>query len=195
MDIALVLAGGLLLLPFLILLMLAQLASHGRPALFRQERVGLGERTFQMLKFRSMRNGPGSDAERLTRFGRFLRRFSLDELPQLINVLRGEMSLVGPRPTKPEYIPKMTRRQRQRHLVPQGITCITQVSGRNELSWEDKFRLDVEYVERRSLGLDAALLWRTLGVVLSGRGVAAPGAATGRRFAGTPPAASRGGAW
>jgi len=182
-DVVLAVAGGAALAPLLAVITALQLLIHGRPVLFPQARVGRYEVPFVMLKFRSMRGGPGPDGNRLTAFGRFLRRSSIDELPQLVNVLRGEMSLVGPRPTRLDYVTRMTPGQRRRHEVPPGITCIAQVSGRNALSWQEKFQLDVEYVERRSLGLDLALLARTVGVVLGGRGVTAAGVPTGRRFA------------
>ena len=119
-------------------------------------------RVFRLWKFRTMRGGPGTDAERLTRAGRFLRRTSLDELPQLFHVLSGKMALVGPRPLPARYLPRYTPEQARRHAVRPGITGWAQVNGRNALSWEEKFRLDVWYVDHRSLALDLRILWRTL---------------------------------
>ena len=133
----------------------------GRPIFFRQLRAGLGGREFTLVKFRTMRDGEGSDADRLTRFGRFLRATSLDELPELWNVLRGEMSLVGPRPLPVRYLPRYTREQMRRHETLPGITGWAQVHGRNSLDWETKFRYDVEYVDRSSLSLDIRILAMT----------------------------------
>jgi lipopolysaccharide/colanic/teichoic acid biosynthesis glycosyltransferase len=132
-----------------------------------------------------MRFGPGSDAERLTRLGRWLRATSFDELPELWNVLRGEMSLVGPRPLLPQYRTRYTLEQFRRHDVIPGITGWAQVNGRNALAWEEKFRLDLQYVENASFWLDLVILVRTLGAVLGRRGVSAPGAATMPEFQGT----------
>ena len=159
--------------------------SCGSPVLFRQRRPGLASRPFTLLKFRTMRDGGESDAERLTELGRFLRAWSLDELPQLWNVLRGDMSLVGPRPLLPQYLERYTPRQMRRHEVPPGITGLAQVEGRNALSWEEKFELDVRYVEDSSLALDLKLLGRTLTAVLCGRGVSARGHATMPEFLGS----------
>jgi lipopolysaccharide/colanic/teichoic acid biosynthesis glycosyltransferase len=147
--------------------------SLGRPVLFRQRRMGRGEQVFEVLKFRTMRsaNGPDGqplpDAERLTALGRFLRRTSLDELPQLFNVLRGEMSLVGPRPLLVDYLEVYTPRERRRHEVLPGITGLAQVSGRNRLSWDERLELDVQYVERLGPGLDARILLQTVAKVLA----------------------------
>lgn len=152
-------------------------AAMGRPVLFRQKRIGLHEREFELLKFRTMTEERGADgkllpdAKRLTRLGRFLRRWSLDELPQLWNVLKGEMSLVGPRPLPPEYLPRYTAFQRRRHEVKPGITGWVQVNGRNALTWEEKFELDVWYVEHHSLWLDLKILARTAWQVVTGRGI------------------------
>jgi lipopolysaccharide/colanic/teichoic acid biosynthesis glycosyltransferase len=164
----------------------------GSPVLFRQQRPGLHGQPFTLLKFRTMtdrRDASGAslpDAERLTALGRFLRRSSLDELPELVNVLAGEMSLVGPRPLLMEYLPLYSAEQARRHDVRPGITGWTQVNGRNALTWEEKFTLDVWYVDHRSLRLDIAILARTAGQVLSGHGVSAPGHATMENFRGTP---------
>ncbi len=134
----------------------------GAPILFRQERAGKDGRIFTFLKFRSMRLGEGSDFERTTRLGAFLRRTSLDELPQLFHVLSGKMSLVGPRPLPASYLPRYSPEQTRRHEVRPGITGWAQVNGRNTLSWEDKFKHDVWYVDHHSLLLDLKILWLTL---------------------------------
>ncbi len=166
-------------------------ASLGSPVLFRQERPGLHGRPFQFLKFRSMRDAVGpdgrslSDAERLTRLGRFLRSTSLDELPQLVNVIRGEMSLVGPRPLLMHYLPRYTPTQARRHEVLPGITGVAQTGGRNSLSWDEKFAMDVWYVDNWSLGLDVALLAKTAWHVVRRSGVSHEGHATMPEFRGT----------
>jgi sugar transferase EpsL len=165
----------------------------GRPVLFRQERPGLHARPFVMLKFRTMtdrRDESGahlSDDARLTRLGRVLRRTSLDELPELVNVLAGDMSLVGPRPLLMEYLPLYTPDQARRHEVRPGITGWTQVNGRNALSWDDKFALDVWYVDHRSFRLDCEILAKTVAQVVSGEGVSAPGHVTMEPFRGSTP--------
>ena len=145
----------------------------GRPVIFRHERAGWQERPFTLLKFRTMRLGEGSDIERLTPFGRWLRRCSLDELPQLVNVLRGEMALVGPRPLPVRYLPHYSPEQRRRHEVRPGITGWAQVRGRNAVSWGERLALDVWYVEQRSWWLDMRILALTVAAVFSGRGVMA----------------------
>ena len=165
-------------------------ARMGRPVLFRQPRPGLRGEVFTLLKFRSMLSedtgrGLVTDEQRLTKLGRTLRATSLDELPTLWNVLRGEMSFVGPRPLLVEYLPLYSAEQARRHEVRPGITGLAQVSGRNSLSWEDKFRLDVRYVDNLSLGLDARILLSTLRTVLSRAGVSADGQATMSRFEGS----------
>ena len=163
----------------------------GSPVLFRQVRPGLHGKPFRMVKFRTMTDecGPDGallpDAQRLTPFGRFLRSSSLDELPELWNVLKGEMSLVGPRPLLMEYLPLYTPEQARRHEVRPGITGWAQVNGRNAISWDDKFALDVWYVEHRNLWLDVQILWRTVRKVLVRDGISAPGDATMPKFEGT----------
>ncbi len=152
--------------------------SMGRPVLFRQIRPGLGERPFTLLKFRTMIDAldadgrPLPDTARLTRLGRFLRRSSLDELPQLWNVLRGEMSLIGPRPLLPRYLPWFTQEERLRFTVRPGITGWAQVNGRNTSSWDERLAMDVWYVRHQSLSLDARILARTLANSIRGTGVA-----------------------
>lgn len=163
----------------------------GSPVLFPSQRPGMEGRVFTMYKFRTMtdeRDQNGvllPDAERLTRLGRFLRSTSIDEMPALLNVVKGEMSLVGPRPLLPEYIERYTKEQSRRHDVRPGLTGLAQVRGRNEISWEERFRLDVWYVDNRSLWLDLWILAETLGVVLTRKGVSAPGHATMPEFRGT----------
>ena len=164
---------------------LAVLLALGRPVLFRQERAGLGGRPFSILKFRTMREGPGTDAERLGRFGRFLRATSLDELPELWNVLKGDMSLVGPRPLPTRYLPRYSPEQARRHEVRPGITGWAQIHGRNALGWEEKFRYDVEYVDRQSLLLDLWILALTAFQVVFPRHITHDGEATMGEFMGT----------
>lgn len=162
----------------------------GNPVFFRQTRPGLGGRRFDMLKFRSMTDAQGangellSDADRLTSFGRFLRATSLDELPGLWNVLKGDMSLVGPRPLLVDYLPLYSAEQSRRHDVRPGITGWAQVNGRNALSWEEKFRLDVWYVDNHTLWLDLKILFLTVRKVLVRDGISAAGEATMSRFTG-----------
>ena len=185
-------AFGLLALA-LPLLMLTWLVRRklGSPVFFRQVRPGLCGQPFEMLKFRTMTSERGPtgqllpDAVRLTPFGRWLRATSLDELPELWNVLKGDMSLVGPRPLLMEYLPLYTPEQARRHEVRPGITGWAQVNGRNAIGWEDKFRLDVWYVDNRSLWLDIKILWLTVKKVLLRDGISAAGEATMPRFAGS----------
>ncbi len=163
----------------------------GRPVLFRQARPGLNGEVFEMFKFRTMtdeRDATGDllpDSERLTAFGRTLRSTSLDELPELINVVKGDMSLVGPRPLRTYYLPLYNATQARRHEVRPGITGLAQVSGRNNLTWESKFELDVAYVDRLSPLLDMQIILKTIGSVLGRRGVSAPGEATMPPFRGS----------
>lgn len=177
--IALVLAA-----PVILILAVTIRLKLGNPVLFRQRRPGRNARPFELLKFRTMtdaRNPDGrllSDAERLPPFGKFLRSTSLDELPSLINVLRGDMSLVGPRPLLIQYLPLYSTRQARRHEVRPGITGWAQVNGRNTLSWEDKFEHDIWYVDNQSLALDLRILWLTVRKVLIREGISADGEAT-----------------
>ena len=163
----------------------------GSPVLFRQSRPGLNGRAFRLLKFRTMRSAfdasgrPLPDGDRLTGFGKVLRRTSLDELPELLNVLKGEMSLVGPRPLLMEYLPLYTSEQARRHDVKPGLTGWAQVNGRNTISWEQKFKLDVWYVDHASLWLDLKILWLTLSKVLRGDDIAQHGEATAESFKGS----------
>lgn len=177
-------------LPLLVLIWLVR-RKLGRPAFFRQVRPGLHGRPFEMVKFRSMtdtRSLDGQllpDAERLTAFGQFLRASSLDELPELWNVFKGDMSLVGPRPLLTEYLPLYSHEQTKRHEVRPGITGWAQVNGRNTLSWNDKFALDVWYVQNQSLWLDIKILWLTVKKVLVREGISATGEATMNKFEGS----------
>ncbi|WP_432428614.1 sugar transferase [Salinilacustrithrix flava] len=163
----------------------------GSPVLFRQERAGLGGAPFVLTKLRTMTDERGPDGEllpdeeRLPAFGSFLRSTSLDELPELVHVLRGEMSLVGPRPLPTKYLPRYSPRQARRHEVRPGITGWAQVNGRNAAGWAERLEMDVWYVENRSMLLDLKILWRTLRVVVSREGVAEDGAATMTEFLGT----------
>lgn len=174
--------GLVLTMPLLLVLAVGVRLFCGRPVLFRQVRPGLRGAPFELVKFRTMEPGEAGDAERLTPFGRWLRSTSLDELPELWNVLRGEMSLVGPRPLLMQYLDHYTKEQMRRHDMRPGVTGWTQVNGRNALTWDDKFALDVWYVDHWSLLLDLRILVKTVGVVLTKRGVSAKGDATMPEF-------------
>jgi lipopolysaccharide/colanic/teichoic acid biosynthesis glycosyltransferase len=182
---------SLVLLPLIGILAVCVALALGRPILFRQRRPGLHGRPFEMIKFRTMRNAfdasgqPLPDRERMTSFGRFLRNSSLDELPELWNVLKGEMSLVGPRPLLMEYLPLYNPEQARRHEVRPGITGWAQINGRNAISWEDKFKLDVWYVGNLSLWLDIKILWLTLQKVIVRDGISAEGEVTMPKFTGS----------
>ena len=171
-------------LPLLAVAAIGVKMAMGSPVLFRQERIGRGDRPFTILKLRTMRTGEGTDAERLTPFGRFLRKTSLDELPQFFNVLRGDMSLVGPRPLPSAYLPLYSAEQRRRHEVRPGITGWAQVNGRNAITWKHRFELDVWYVDHRSLWLDLRIVLMTIVAVVAHRGISAEGEATVKAFTG-----------
>ncbi len=181
----------LVLSPLLLILALLVWLKHGRPVLFAQPRPGYKGRIFKLYKFRSMRDlrdPQGNllpDEQRLTRFGKFLRASSLDELPELCNVLKGEMSLVGPRPLLVQYLERYTPEQARRHDVLPGITGWAQVNGRNALSWEDKFKLDVWYVDHWTFWLDLKILFMTLGKVFKRESINAPGDVIMPEFMGT----------
>ncbi|HEY4244581.1 MAG TPA: sugar transferase [Kofleriaceae bacterium] len=185
-------AGGALLVasPLLAASAAAVWLDVGTPILFRQRRIGKDASPFELYKLRTMRAAidkrgrPLPDGERLTAVGKFLRASSLDEIPQLWNVLRGDMSLVGPRPLLPEYLPRYSPAQARRHDVKPGVTGLAQIEGRNALSWPEKFRLDLWYIDHWSLVLDAKILVRTVAVVLSRSGISAPGSATMPPFQG-----------
>jgi lipopolysaccharide/colanic/teichoic acid biosynthesis glycosyltransferase len=176
--------GLVLLSPVLVALAIGVRIMHGAPVLFRQERAGLHGRPFRIVKLRTMTDARGPDGvllpdvDRLTAFGRFLRSSSLDELPELWNVLVGDMSLVGPRPLPTAYLPRYTPRESRRHDVRPGITGLAQASGRNTLSWEGRLELDVVYVETRSTVGDVRLILRTLRQVIAREGITAEGHAT-----------------
>ena len=178
--------------PLLVVLGLVRL-KMGSPVLFRQQRPGLHGRPFEMVKLRTMTNDRAAngsllpDAQRLTAFGRFLRASSLDELPELWNVLRGDMSLVGPRPLLMEYLPLYSAEQARRHEVRPGITGWAQVNGRNAIGWDEKFKLDVWYVDNRSMWLDVRILFMTLQRVLQRDGISAAGEVSMPRFTGNKP--------
>ncbi|MCL6472823.1 MAG: sugar transferase [Firmicutes bacterium] len=180
----------LILLPVILATAIAVRLSLGSPILFRQERPGLRGRIFKIYKFRTMRdvfdaNGKQlPDEERLTSLGRFLRSTSLDELPELFNVLKGDMSLVGPRPLLVEYLDRYTDEQARRHEVMPGLTGWAQVNGRNALTWEEKFALDVWYVDNWNMWLDLKILWLTLVKVFKREGISAPDHATMPEFKG-----------
>jgi len=177
--------------PFFLLVWLLVFVNFGFPVFFVQERPGKHGVPFRMIKFRTMTQQTDvdgrllSDEQRLTRFGRFLRSSSLDELPELINVIRGDMSLVGPRPLLMEYLPLYSERQYQRHDVKPGITGWAQIKGRNALSWEEKFELDVWYVDNQSVWLDIKILFKTVFQVLKRDGISHSGEATMPRFTGS----------
>lgn len=180
-----------LLAPVLIITALVIRKRLGSPVLFCQTRPGLHGKPFRMIKFRTMRDAfdpegnPLPDAQRMTRLGAFLRASSIDELPELINVLKGEMSLVGPRPLLMEYLPLYTQEQARRHEVRPGITGWAQVNGRNAISWEDKFKLDVWYVDHQTFWLDIRIIWLTIRKVLVRDGINAEGQATMPKFSGS----------
>ena len=179
---------SVLMLPLLILCIL-QCIKLGRPLFFRQVRAGQNGAAFSIVKFRTMRTGAGSDADRMTEWGQFLRSTSLDELPELWNVLIGEMSLVGPRPLPTIYLSRYSPAQARRHEVRPGITGWAQINGRNGLSWDDQFELDRWYVDNRSFLLDLKILWLTVYTVISRKNISAEGHATRGEFFGshTPP--------
>ena len=184
LDLAIVILLSPVWVPVAAAVALLVWARMGRPVLFAQDRAGLNGRPFTLYKFRTMREGEGTDAERLTRFGRFLRAASLDELPELWNVLKGEMSLVGPRPLPVRYLPRYTPEQNRRHEVLPGITGWAQVNGRNALDWETKFRYDVDYVDSRSVWLDFKILWMTFTQVIVAKDISHDGEATMSEFQG-----------
>jgi lipopolysaccharide/colanic/teichoic acid biosynthesis glycosyltransferase len=190
-DVVVASAALVVLSPVLALVALLVRVRMGSPVLFRQTRPGRGGHPIVMTKFRTMTDRRGADgellpdAERLTALGRWLRRTSVDELPELLDVVRGDMSLVGPRPLLMEYLPLYTPEQARRHEVRPGITGWAQVNGRNAVTWEEKFALDVWYVDHRTFGLDLEILGKTVSQVFGGHGVSAPGHATMEPFRGS----------
>lgn len=190
-DLALTIPGLIVISPLLLLIAAAVTLVHGFPILFRQRRPGYRAEPFTLYKFRTMRDAVDEagltlpDSQRLTGLGRALRSFSLDELPELFNVLRGEMSLVGPRPLLMQYLDRYSPEQARRHDVLPGVTGWAQVNGRNTVTWEQKFRFDVWYVDNWSLWLDVKILAFTLWKVLTREGISRPGHATAPEFKGT----------
>lgn len=182
--------GLVLLSPILLIVWVMVRRDMGSPVLFRQTRPGLNGQPFQMVKFRTMRDATDSsgnplpDSERLTNFGRFLRSSSLDELPELWNVLRGDMSLVGPRPLLMEYLSLYSPKQARRHEVRPGVTGWAQINGRNSVSWDEKFEFDVWYVNYRTFWLDLKIIWLTIRKVFKRDGISAAGEATMPKFKG-----------
>lgn len=191
LDISVAGVGILATAPVMAVIALLIWRKMGSPVLFRQPRPGWNAQPFTLLKFRTMTQATGADGkplpdeQRLTPLGKFLRQTSLDELPQLFNVLRGEMSLVGPRPLLMEYLPRYSPQQARRHEVKPGLTGWAQVSGRNALTWDEKFALDTWYVDNWSNGLDLRILWRTFWAVLKREGISGEGTATMTEFMGS----------
>lgn len=189
-DVVLAALAVLVLAPLLLAIAVVLRMTLGSPILFRQARIGLNGRQFELVKFRTMVDAAGHDGQplpdqdRLTSFGRLLRVSSIDELPELWNVLRGDMSLVGPRPLLVEYLPLYSDEQARRHEVRPGITGWAQVNGRNAISWDEKLALDVWYVDNQSLRIDLKILWLTLWKVLARHGISAEGEATVSKFTG-----------
>jgi sugar transferase EpsL len=190
-DLLLTLPGLILISPLLGLIALVMLLTDGRPILFRQPRAGLHGKIFYIYKFRTMREAfdeqghPLPDAARISRLGKIMRAASLDELPELINILRGEMSLVGPRPLLARYLERYNIEQMRRHETLPGITGWAQINGRNAVSWEERFRLDVWYVNHWSFWLDLRILFMTLAKVIRREGISEPGHVTMTEFMGT----------
>lgn len=184
-DITIALLALLLLSPIFILVAFKVRKYLGSPIFYYQERPGKGGKLFKMIKFRSMKDAfdqegnPLPDEKRITPFGQKLRASTLDEMPQLINVLKGDMSIVGPRPQLPEFLEHYTKEQMRRHDVRPGMTGLAQVSGRNNLDWEDKFKFDIEYVDTHTLGLDFKIMFKTVLVMLKKEGINAPNQVVG----------------
>ncbi len=191
LDFVVAALGLIVLSPIFIGIAVGLRLATGGPILFTQQRPGLAGKPFRLVKFRTMRDAsdasgrPLPDGARITAIGRVLRSTSLDELPELWNVLRGEMSLVGPRPLLMQYLDRYTPEQARRHEVRPGITGLAQVSGRNALDWSAKFALDVWYVDHRSLSLDLRILWDTIRIVVRREGISTAGEATAREFLGS----------
>ncbi|MCF8999466.1 sugar transferase [Acinetobacter nectaris] len=192
LDVCIAITALILLSPIFLFLMYKVRKNLGSPIFFCQNRPGRGGKEFKMIKFRSMKDAKGKDGkplpdeQRITPFGQKLRSTSLDEIPQIINVLKGDMSIVGPRPQLSDFMKHYTARQHRRHDVRPGMTGLAQVSGRNNLSWDEKFELDVQYVETQSLWLDIKIIFKTFLVVFKKEGINAPDAKVGvERFSGT----------
>ena len=191
LDVALSIFGLIIVSPLLLLVALIISVEMGRPVLFIQKRPGLNGKPFVLYKFRTMKNDWNKsglllpDKERLTRIGSFIRSTSLDELPELLNVLIGDMSIVGPRPLLKQYLDRYTPEQARRHEVKPGLTGWAQVNGRNSINWEEKFKLDVWYVDHQSILLDLRIIWMTVLKVLKREGIRHKGQATMQEFKGT----------
>jgi len=191
LDLIIAVPAALVLLPVMAVLAVIIWISDGWPVVFSQERPGLGGKIFRIYKFRTMRDlfgpegSPLPDARRISRLGRFLRSFSLDELPELYNILRGEMSLVGPRPLLTAYLPRYSSEQARRHEVLPGLTGWAQINGRNILSWEERFKHDVWYVDHWSVWLDIQIIFRTFWKVIRREGISQPGQVTMSEFMGS----------
>ena len=182
LDISVAMALLILLSPLLLVIALLVRLRLGTPIFFRQQRIGKDERPFRLVKFRTMLPGDAPDDQRLTPFGQWLRETSVDELPELWNILTGRMSLVGPRPLLPEYLPHYSAREQLRHRMRPGITGLAQISGRNAITWDARLELDAQYVEQFSFLNDLKILARTLSVVLGREGISAEGHATMQRL-------------
>ncbi|WP_374929113.1 sugar transferase [Kytococcus sedentarius] len=196
MDLALTVPAFVASLPVQVVAAVAIRSTMGSPVFFRQTRPGLHGEPFEMIKFRTMHTvdetrGRVTDAQRMTRVGSFLRSSSIDELPTLWNIVKGDMSIVGPRPLLMKYLPLYSPTQARRHEAKPGLTGLAQASGRNALSWEDRFALDVEYVDNQSLALDVRIIAQTVGAVLRRDGISAEGQATMTEFTGTSASAPR----
>ncbi len=181
-DLATVIVTAPIWVPLLLIASFAVKIKLGSPILFRQQRAGKGGKVFTILKLRTMVDGDGEDEERITPLGRFLRKTSLDELPQMINVLRGEMSIVGPRPLLVEYLPHYSKEQSRRHEVKPGITGWAQINGRNAITWEERFKLDIWYVDHASLWLDLKIVLKTFASVIDGKGATTEDGKTMSKF-------------
>ena len=197
-DIVISLSALIILIPVFLIVTFKVRKNLGSPVLFYQERTGKDGELFKMIKFRSMKDAfdhegnPLPDEKRITPFGQKLRATTLDEMPQLINVLKGDMSIVGPRPQLSEFMEHYTHEQMRRHEVKPGMTGLAQVSGRNHLSWEEKFDLDVQYVDQQSILLDFKIMFKTILVIIKKDGVNAPDQSVGaRRFSGSNPTTSK----
>ncbi len=190
LDLLITIPGVILLSPILLMVSFLVCLKLGKPVLFFQQRPGLGGRPFLLYKFRTMTDARGrngallSDEHRLTGFGRFLRSTSLDELPELFNVLKGDMSLVGPRPLLMQYLDRYTPEQARRHEVKPGLTGWAQINGRNAITWEEKFKLDVWYVDNRSLWLDMKIIFLTIWIIIKREGISHQGQSTMEEFKG-----------
>ncbi|MHC1782999.1 MAG: sugar transferase [Anaerolineaceae bacterium] len=191
MDLVITIPAMVVFLPVIVIIAFIIWMSEGWPVVFKQDRPGLGSRIFRIYKFRTMRNEAGSDgrllpdSQRVSRLGRFLRSFSLDELPEMVNILRGEMSWVGPRPLLVAYLPRYSPEQARRHEVLPGLTGWAQIHGRNILSWEDRFAYDVWYVDHWSIWLDIKIMFLTVWKVLRREGISQPGQVTMSEFMGS----------